>query len=124
MQAVPDGTGWTYDTPSGKWHISRDSAMGTVYLCQHEDADGESPAWHFTTGTGVIDAMDSIDDLLSEYACGECDALVGEENLVDPSLVDPGDELHRCSACYLAWAKRQADMQEAADDDKAHAAQE
>lgn len=119
MQAVPDGDGWTYTTKSGVWHISRDCAMRTAYLAQHENVTGdEDPVYLFADARSLVGCMDAIDDAEAENACIECHALVGND------LSETKDGTFWCDDCLFAETERQRGMQEMADDDRAHAAME
>ena len=116
MQAVPDGAGWTYQTRAGKWHISRDLAMGTVYCFQHDDAETGCPSYMHGTAASIADAMDEIDALVDEDCCTDCDCMFDE--LIDlPN--SKSDFL--CHDCLEMRAKRDAEMREMAECDAAEA---
>lgn len=118
MQAVQDGKGWTYTTKSGVWHISRDQAMGSVYLGQHEDVTGDKdPYWLFADGKTLIGCMDEIDAIEDENACTTCHALFGD-------LTEAAADQWLCDDCLRTAIRREVELAEMADDDRAHAMME
>lgn len=120
MQAAPDGDGWTYTGLSGKWHISRDLARGTVYLAQHDEVTGDGdPYWMFTDAASLIACLDAIDATEDENCCSKCFALTGPGKLSETT-----DGALWCDDCLFAEAENAAAMREMAEDDMAHAAME
>jgi len=120
MQAVPDRAAieesWTYTAKSGVWHIR--CPMPRCYLAHHDEITGDGdPDWFFAEASTLIGCMDAIDDIEDECLCTECNRLFG-------SLTDFGNDEWLCDDCAEAEAKRQQQMHEMAQDDRAHAAME
>lgn len=117
MQAVPEGSGYRYETANDIWHISVDLAMGKVWLAQNDEVTGDGdPSWMFADGKSLIGVMDAIDAIVEGHSCTRCGELVGDEH-----LTQTGGAEYLCDTCHDDMNSREEAMREMADDDKAHA---
>jgi hypothetical protein len=120
MQAVPDSDGWTYTTKSGVWYIDCDPSWRSTYFAHHESVTGDNdPGYLFAQGNSLIGCMDVIDNIEQDETCTECHALVGPNGCTEMH-----DDRYLCDDCLRAEVKRLAELQEMADDDRAHAMME